>query len=552
MRWASVRRWATPLLLLILGLAAAALATREPAPAPINAAPAVFSAGRAMADIRAIAQRPHPMGSADNQRVQAYLLGRMTALGLDPQPRPFDSAKGPGRNLLGVLPGRDRGAPAVLLMAHLDSVPTGPGAADDGAGVAAMLEIVRVFRLAPHQRDLLVLFTDGEERGMLGARAFFAADPARAHVGVVINLEARGNRGRAVMFETHRDAGPMIRALTQADALAAASSLMPDLYRRLPNDTDLTQALQRGYAGLNFAFFSGLDAYHGPSDTPERLDPGSLQHLGEQVLRAAAALDPRVNPAKPDAATTPLPGRGPDQPYADILGGPVLHYSAHFGWGLLLLAAAGLVAYGVRIARQDRLSLLGVIGGAGAFAALILALGGVLTGLGLARVTLAGHHLAPLLRHAGGAEAGAGLLAIGVSLIWAALAGRGLKPDSLAFGALAVLAAGAAALQVAAPLDAFVLTWPFVLIGLALTLGGPDRPWLRAVLLLAALAEVLYWARLIFDLIGQTTPIAVAPFAALAIAALSPVTPRAGARTALAGLGLGLAGVAISLLALRP
>ena len=552
MRWARVRLWATPLLLLILGLAAAALATREPKPAPVDAAPTVFSAARAMADVRAIAQRPHPMGSADNQRVQAYLLGRMTALGLGPQPRPFDSAKGPGRNLLGVLPGRDRSAPAVLLMAHLDSVPTGPGAADDGAGVAAALETVRVFSLAPHQRDLMVLLTDGEEAGMLGARAFFAADPARAHVGVVINLEARGNRGRAVMFETHRDAGPMIRALTQAHALAAASSLMPDLYRRLPNDTDLTEALQRGYAGLNFAFFSGLNAYHRPSDTPERLDPGSVQHLGEQALRAAAALDPPVDPARPGAATDPLPGRGPDQAYADILGGPVLHYSAHFGWGLLLLAAAGLAAYGLRIARQDRRSLAGVVGGAGAFVALIVVISAGLMSLGMLREAAAGRHLAPLLRHVDGARTGAGMVVLGLSLVLAFVAERRLKPDSLAFGGLAVLAAGAAALQVLAPLDAFILTWPFVLIGLALTLGGPDRPWLRAVLLLAALAQTLYWARLIFDLVGQTLPVALAPLAALAMAALSPVTPRAGPRTALAGLALSAAGVGLSLMALRP
>ena len=190
-------RWGTPLILLLLGLLAAALAVREPAPAPANAAPGVFSAARAMADVRAIAQRPHPIGSAESQRVQAYLLARMGQLGLDPRPRPFQSAKAAGRNLLGVLPGRDRSAPALLLMAHFDSVPTGPGAADDAAGVAAVLETVRALKTRPSQRDVMVLLTDGEEAGLLGSKAFFGADPARAHVGVVINLEARGNRGRA-------------------------------------------------------------------------------------------------------------------------------------------------------------------------------------------------------------------------------------------------------------------------------------------------------------------------------------------------------------------
>jgi hypothetical protein len=544
-----VWRWATPLVLLLLGLAAAVLAMREPGPAPVGAAPGVFSAGRALGDVRAIARRPHPIGSAESREVQAYLLKRMAALGLQPQIRPFASPKGEGRNLLGVLPGRDRRAPAVLLMAHTDSVPAGPGAADDAAGVAAVLETVRALQTAPRQRDVMVLLTDGEEAGLLGAKAFFVGDPARAHVGVVINLEARGNRGRAVMFETNRDAAPLIHALVDSDSLAAASSLMPDLYRRLPNDTDLTAALQHGYAGLNYAFFAGLDAYHRPGDTPQALDPGSVQNIGEQVLRAARTLATAANPAHPNGPAPALPGRAPDQAYADILGGPVLQYPAAVGWALVVLAGAGLTAHGLRQAGRGRLSLAGVAAGAGAFLGLVLLLALGFYGLGMARDAVAGMRLGPLLRHAAGARAGAALLATGLSLVWAALAGRRLKAESLAFGALAVMAAGAVVLQAAAPLDAFILTWPFVAIGLALTLGGPDRPLVRAVILLAIIAQILHWALLVFDLVGQTTPVALAPFAALAVAALLPASPRGDARAATAGAALAAAGAGISLLA---
>jgi hypothetical protein len=532
-------RWITPLVLLLLGLVAAILAMRPPAPAPADAAPGVFSAGRALADVRAIAQRPHPIGSADSVRVQAYLLQRMAGLGLSPQARPFATDHGEGRNLLGVLPGRDRQAPAVLLMAHADSVPAGPGAADDGAGVAAVLETVRALATQPRRRDVMVLFTDGEERGLLGARAFFSGDPARAHVGTVINLEARGDRGRAVMFETNRNAASMIHALIDADALSGASSLMPDLYRRLPNDTDLTEALKHGYQGLNFAFFSGFDAYHSPLDTPNRLDPGTLQDIGEKVLRVSVTL----------ANAGALPGRASDQAYGDILGGPVLQYPAVVGWALVVLAGGGLAAYALRLAARGRLSLSGVAAGALAFLGLILLLALGLAALGMAREALAGRRLAPLLRHATGARAGAGLVGAGLSLVWAALAGWRLRAESLAFGALAVLAAGAVALQALAPLDAFVLAWPFVGIGLALTLGGPDRPWVRAVILLAILAEILYWTLLLFDLVGQTTPVVLAPFAALAVAALLPCAPRADARAATAGAALAAAGAGIALMA---
>jgi hypothetical protein len=536
--------------MLLTALAAAALAARTPDPAPADAPAQTFSALRAMTDVEAIAVRPHPMGSADSRRVQAYLLGRMSDLGLAPRARAFDSGRGPGRNLLGVLPGRDRAAPAVLLMAHTDSVPAGPGAADDAAGVAAVLETVRALKTVPRQRDVMVLFTDGEEQGLQGAKAFFAADPARAHVGLAVNLEARGDRGRAVMFETHRGAGPLILALTRTKALAAASSLMPDLYRRLPNDTDLTEAIKRGYQGLNFAFFSGLDAYHRPADTARALDPGSLQSIGDQALRAARALV-QTDPAAAGPAA-PLPPRGSDRAYADILGGPVVRQSTAEAWGLLLLAAGGLTAYFVTARRAGRTSVAGVGGGALAFIVLILTIDAVLSGLGALRGVLAGGHIAPLLRHAAGARSGAGLLMLGLALIWAAAAGRWLQPDSLAFGVLKVLGAAALAVQILAPLDAFVFTWPFVLVGLALAFGGPERSWLGALIATAALCEILYWNRLMFDLVGQLDPVALTPFAALALAALLPIAPKAGARTAATGLGVAVIGLGLSLLALRP
>jgi len=439
-----------------------------------------------------------------------------------------------------VLPGADRAAPAVLLMAHTDSVPAGPGAADDAAGVAAVLETVRALGTTRRQRDVMVLLTDGEEAGLLGAKAFFASDPARAHVGLVINLEARGNRGRAAMFETHQGAAPLIHTLVDTDSLAAASSLMPDLYRRLPNDTDLTEALRHGHTGLNFAFFAGLDAYHRPSDTPQALDPGSLQHIGAQTLSAAQAL-----------ATAPaLPGRAPDQAYADILGGPVLQYPGWVGWILVILAGLSLTAFALRPAARGKLNLPGVAASAGAFLGLVVILALGLFALGMAREALAGRHLSPLLRHAAAVRAGAGLLAAGLALIWAAFAGWRLRPESLAFGALVVIAALALVLQATARLDAFIFAWPLIGIGLAVTLGGSDRPWVRRVILLAILSQILYWALLLFDLVGQTMPVALAPFAALAVATLLPVAPRAGGRAAVAGVALAAVGAGISLLAL--
>jgi len=141
------------------------------------------------------------VGSAADARVRDYLIARMTRLGLHPQVQRAASFAVYGSelsgatvdNVIGVLRGRDPAAPAVALMAHHDSVPGSPGAADDTAGVAAALEIVRAIEVrGVPARDVMLVITDGEEPGLLGARAFFGESPLAAHVGYVLNMEARG------------------------------------------------------------------------------------------------------------------------------------------------------------------------------------------------------------------------------------------------------------------------------------------------------------------------------------------------------------------------
>ena len=146
------------LVLLLAALAAAlglaVITTQTPRPAPTSAAATGFSAERAMADVRVMARSPRPIGSTDHALVQAYLQGRMAQLGLAPtlqagalSPAAVRRIEDRGEsveglsvvNLVGVLPGRNPSLPLVVLMAHYDSVPGSPGAADDASGVAAVL-----------------------------------------------------------------------------------------------------------------------------------------------------------------------------------------------------------------------------------------------------------------------------------------------------------------------------------------------------------------------------------------------------------------------------
>lgn len=501
-----------------LALILAALALRPPAALPAAAPANQFSAARAWPDVLAIAQRPHPIGSPAQEPVRAYLLGRMTALGLSPQIQPL---AGGGYNLVGRLPTAAPRPGAVLLMAHYDSVPAGPGAADDAAGVAAVLEVARALKASGAlKRDVRVLLTDGEESHLRGSQAFFASDAGRQDI--VINLEARGDRGRAAMFETQPRAGGMIAMLVRASALSGASSLMPDLYRRLPNDTDLTWAIRRDRSGLNFAFFGGLAAYHQPGDTVANLDPRSLQSIGQQVLAAARTFA--------QATALPAPSR---MVYGDVMGGPILAYRPWAGWVLLGLAVGFTACAAHRSLRLKTASLRGLAGGGLAFAGLILALAAGFWLLGAARIAAGGHRLAPLLRHETLAAAALGLLAAGIGLGWLALARTRLTADSLRLGAMATGLGLGLAVQAIAPLDAFILTWPLLLGALA-TLA----PRLTPLLALAAAAQLLYWGGLMFALIGQVSPVGLSPFAALTLLSLLSLAPTPGRTTPKAALAV--------------
>jgi hypothetical protein len=246
-----------------------------------------FSSGRAMTKLSIIAKEPHPIGSQAHQAVQNYLVQELEGLGLKPEIQKAMVASpqaGEIENIVTRIRGTDN-SKAVMITAHYDSVPTAPGAGDDGAGIAAMLETIRALQVSgPLKNDLILLMTDGEETGLNGAKAFMKEHPLAKNVGIVLNFEARGNKGPSFMFETSDQNGWLIKEFIKAAPDPVAYSIIYNLYKRMPNDTDLTVFREGGLPGLNFAFGIGLNAYHQPIDTPENLDPSSLQHHGEYML----------------------------------------------------------------------------------------------------------------------------------------------------------------------------------------------------------------------------------------------------------------------------
>lgn len=327
----------------------AVLSIMPPAARGIDAPSRDFSAARAFTDIEAIARAPHPVGSAEAARIRTYLARRLRSLGAtvleQPVPLPKKSldrlgkwsgrkeVRVIGQNLIGVIPGLDRTQPALLLMAHHDSVWGSPGAGDDAMAVAAALETARALgvRGRPH-RDVILLFTDSEEIGLNGSAVFFKAHPLAARVGMIINMEARGAAGRANMFETGPDNGGQMRLYADTVDRPATHSLAVLIYDLMPNSTDYTVAKEHGIAGFNLAVLDRAWTYHSPLATPRSVDLASLQDMGDQALELASAM----------AFAPELPARAPNAAFGDLLGRVTIAYPANAGWTILLLAG-GLI-----------------------------------------------------------------------------------------------------------------------------------------------------------------------------------------------------------------
>ncbi len=264
-----------------------------PAPVPASAPDSVFSSARAMTHLVRIASDAHPPGSPAHGQVREYLLEQLRGLGHEPTVQTTTSFAGGDfapraatiRNVVARIPGSAPAGRAVLVTAHYDSREIARGAGDDGSGVVAILEGVRALgERAQLRNDLIVLLTDAEEVGLLGARAFVDEHPWMDDVALVVSIEMRGGGGPSMMFETGAENGWVIEALRQADPYPSANSVGYEIYQRMPNDTDFSPFKEAGTQGLNFAGLGRAHVYHQVYDTPENFDERTLQHHGEHAV----------------------------------------------------------------------------------------------------------------------------------------------------------------------------------------------------------------------------------------------------------------------------
>ena len=448
-------------------LVAVATATWAMQPPPPRSSPTSVGSGeginldRALTDLREITRQPHITGSPENARVRDFLVARLTAMGLrveiqrgtavrqSPRGQNF-LAVAQVENIIAILPGRDRSQPAVAAMAHYDSVPFSYGAADDGSGTVAVLETARALASGRRpMRDVIFLITDGEELGLTGAQLFFDDHPLARRIGMVVNAEARGSKGRATMFQTSPGNAALVDLWADHAISPSGNSMSDAIYRLLPNDTDLSVSLGKQVAGINAAFVGGHFDYHSTTDSFVTINRGSLQQLGDFVLTTVRAL----------AMAPTLPATDRDATYFDLFGHAVVAYPPWIGWLPLVLAGAGL---GILYRRSGTISIRRKLGGGAGVVGATILLGGIshvigdwMIGNGSAQMREAMADIDGMIWPMAG-------LVLGALLV--------LRPGrAMQLGAMAVLVALGIVAQIFMPGAAFLFAWP-TLVAVAMAL----------------------------------------------------------------------------------
>jgi hypothetical protein len=460
-----------------------------PAAKPVSAPPAEFSAGRAQAVLRDLLGdgAPHPVGSPANARVREKILAQLRSVGYAPEVQEALACNAGScarvSNVLARLPGREPGK-SVLLMAHYDSVPSGPGVSDDMAGVAAILEVARILKAgSPPRHGVLLLLNEGEEAGLLGAQAFVERSPAMAEVGAVVNLEARGTGGPSLMFETSGADAWMVSAFAARVPRPFTSSLFSTVYQYMPNNTDLTLFKQRQVPGLNFAFIENPTQYHSPLDNLVDVSPASLQHHGDNALAAVRGL------VEADLANPPK-GRAV---FFDLLHAGVVRWPAGLS-PLLGLLALGLTLAAAFLARRRGLAVWGgsfVLGLASALASLLF----VLVLAILFQLAIAGAFPSPWVAHPGPAIAVFWLLAFGGGLGIAGLMGRRVSLPGLWTGVWVSWSLFGLLFGILLPGISYLFVVPALVAGVCgLALGGSTAGRTLAAVLPAFVAALLWFS----------------------------------------------------------
>ena len=312
-------------------------------PRPRNSETEGFSSARVVKDIEVMSKEPHSVAQPEARaRVREYLVQRLHELGADTvRILKYDSLVGPknrhveytfdAHNIVAEFAPEHAQADSVaelMFVAHYDSryshifardTVWSYGAADDGYGVGVILETVSQLLKERENwsQGVKVLFTDAEEPGMIGMTAMWDNDRQEFdNVGLMVNVEARGPWGPALLFEACPGNEKLVDLYASTADYPYTYSLTTVVYNFMPNFTDFT-IVKDSIPGLNFSTIADVNRYHTHLDNFSNISEKSIQHYGAQILPLAREYvmnqqysDVHALEADEDAVNFTIPGLG--------------------------------------------------------------------------------------------------------------------------------------------------------------------------------------------------------------------------------------------------
>jgi len=238
-----------------------------------------------IADVKQLSA-PQMMGRAPgtlgSRRAQTYLINRYNQIGLQPFngrfTHHFVSSRlkhNRGSNVIGMVRGTKQPNKYMVISAHYDHLGKRPGkiyfgADDNASGVAVMLYLAQHIAQHPPEFSVIFLASDGEEKGLLGAKSFVAQH--RAAIVFNLNLDMLG-RTKKVFYLTSKN---LRSVLAKAPAFQCAIHRRTHRDNRVGKIIDYRKASDHhafARADIDFVFVTGSmhDDYHRPSDVSEKI-----------------------------------------------------------------------------------------------------------------------------------------------------------------------------------------------------------------------------------------------------------------------------------------
>ena len=529
-----------------------------------------FDAARARAHVDMLARRigSRPIGTSENRQAREYVAAALRDAGFAVRLQEADASDprdGLTAHVVNIIATKDGPVrDAVALVSHYDSVPDGPGAGDDALGVATCLESGRALAGLGLRHSLFVIVTDGEEVGLMGARAAVTDVDVAARVRTFLNFDGTGTAGPTLLFETGPGWGAPLSAWAKGAPAPTGASFGAEIYKRLPNDTDFTVFKTIGASGLNFAPVADSYAYHTDRDIAPRVEAGTLNHEIGNTIETVRALDAMEWTRRAEPPT-----------FFDVFGARATVYGDMAG-RVLMGSALASAALAWLVVTRDLWRLRGILGlvvtalwaivTSGVSLAAAIGAAGALRGL---RTELNPWYASPhwffLLLVAAGLLAGWAMHWIGwrMSARWQ----PERTPAAVWWVTLPIWAALAILFHRAAPVAAYLFAWPLLLAGVLVILCRRSASGMALASAIVLVATVALWARNtwillrfmvpLFGWLPVTAPVWIYP-ALLAVAALVIAPPAIALvwerfsralRSRPAGLAIAAAALVIGVLA---